>query len=172
LHGDALPPERHEPATGFTRRFGVRILGLRMLLPGDVPVRVLVSARIYPVPRAMPRLRGLLNLEGLPLPVFDVGDGGEGAMPTLDERDVLVLREGTLAVGLTGCGVPEPVQVQPLAGGVAASHPDAKEDPLGIAGQAWRAEDGARIWYECSVDRMVDALAALRTEPYRAAAAA
>ncbi|MEZ5661067.1 MAG: hypothetical protein R3E83_21930 [Burkholderiaceae bacterium] len=125
-----------------------------MILPADRMMRYRVAARVFPVPRAMPRLRGLMNVDGVPVPVFDVGRQEPLPMPVLAELDVLVLGDGAQAIGLTGCGAPMPLTLYGCAPG---PQPD---DPWRIAREAFRDEDD-RLWYALSVDALTEALVSL-----------
>ncbi|MEZ5652316.1 MAG: hypothetical protein R3E87_17395 [Burkholderiaceae bacterium] len=163
--GAARAGAHRAAATQSQRGHGIRLGGLAVVLPVGEPVRYRVGVRVYPVPRAMPRLRGLMNVDGLPVPVFDVGPGDVLPLPVVASLDVLVLREGAQAIALTGCGAPAPLVLRTSAAGGDPT------DPFGIAREALEDVDTGQLWYTFSLDALIDSLAALLPARPRSAGA-
>ncbi|MEZ5741348.1 MAG: chemotaxis protein CheW [Burkholderiaceae bacterium] len=133
-------------------RFGIRTDGLPLLLPQRVPIEFLVNVKVYPVPRAMPRLLGLTNLRGHAVPVFDMGSAAARPLPVIHSRNVLVLGEGTDALGLAGCQPPEALEPLRPAPPVAPAAWQAAVD------SCWEEADCGRRWWSFDRDRLIDRL--------------
>lgn len=154
MAADAVPdPQSAAPG----RRFGIRFGALGLVLPAEVPARFHVGVRVFPVPRAMPRLLGLMNLDGLPTPVFRVDGDGRATLPTLAERDVLVVGTAGRAIGLSGCGAPQPLSLVRAQG----RRPAPGQDPLNLAREAMLDPDSGEPWFTFSVEALTDALVTL-----------
>jgi len=92
-------------------RFGFRIGDIGLLVPTGMLSELVEETEVYPLPTTPIWLRGLINLRGGLVPVFDLralfsmGEGS-GAAPHL-----LVLNQGTQAVGVLIGGLPRSVDI-------------------------------------------------------------
>ena len=91
---DTPCPETPTTEFGTQVRYGFRVLALGLLIPERVIGQVLDRPRVFPIPNTPSWLRGLCNLRGDLVPVFDLREllGTEAAGN--DGRWVLVLGVG------------------------------------------------------------------------------
>jgi len=119
--GDWLPPDaaldRYAPPEGAMaldreeqseeRRYGFRIGGLGFLIPPHVGSEALAMPAIAPIPNSEPWLRGMINLRGALVPVFDLALVlGLSGQARREQSAVLVFDKGAQAVGLVTDGYP------------------------------------------------------------------
>lgn len=106
--GEVAPD--HEEA-GQQRRYGFRAGGLGLLIASDGDSEAISAPAITPIPNSVPWLRGMLNLRGALVPVFDLARVLGSSAPAGRERPVvLVLGKGAQAVGMITDGYPRPLQ--------------------------------------------------------------
>jgi twitching motility protein PilI len=93
------------------RRFGFRLGGFGFLVPLGVTSEVLQQARLYALPWQVPCMRGLVNVRGNVVPVFDLtplfGDGAASETPY-----TLIIDGGYRAVGLMTATLPTTLQCE------------------------------------------------------------
>jgi twitching motility protein PilI len=137
-------------------RYGYRSGGLSLLVRAGVGTEVLEQAQVAPLPGAAPWLVGLMNLRGLPLPVFDLR--AALALPpgdaSLAKPMVLVFDKGSDALGLRIDRLPRAVM-----GARTIAAPDALPPALAeFCGAAWLAQ--GEVWLEFDPQGFFAALAA------------
>ena len=92
-----------------------------LVLPIGMAAQQALDHALAPLPNVEPWLRGVLNLRGNLVPVFDIGLWqGLGAQPA--SAQVLVLTPGPEAMAVTCCESPKLIAVQPV-GAVADDDP-------------------------------------------------
>jgi len=89
-------------------RYGVRVGGLRILLPGNTVSEVLDSPQIFPVPNTTSWFDGLINLRGNVVPVFDLRELFETAPVSGERQMLLIIDKGENALGIAIDGLPLP----------------------------------------------------------------
>jgi chemotaxis signal transduction protein len=149
-HGQADgAPAQHEAEL----RYGFRVLDLGLLVPARLTGEVLDRPRVFLVPNTPPWLRGLCNVRGNLVPVFDLRQL-LGTQPTATEsRWVLVLGEGDAAAGLDIDTLPTPVGTTRRPSGrppVPAALREHLRDAL-LAGD--------QVWLDVDLDRFLRSLA-------------
>lgn len=87
-------------------RFGVRIGDIGLLVPSGMLSELLDSAEIYPMPTTPLWFRGLINLRGNLVPVFDLKTLFEMGDQSAETTNLLVLNTGEEAVGILIDGLP------------------------------------------------------------------
>jgi twitching motility protein PilI len=112
---DWLPPslalDRYVPPEGVMaliqeekveeRRYGFRVGSFGFLIPPHVGSEALAMSSIAPIPNSAPWLRGMINLRGALVPVFDLALVlGSPRQAHRECSNVLVFDKGTHAVGL------------------------------------------------------------------------
>ncbi len=112
-----VPPEMvrnlsRARAEGAVVRFGVRLGSYHLLIAAQTFSEVVARAACYPIPHTPPWFLGLLNQRGNLLPVFDVHQLLHTGEAEHDRHTVLVLDQGSEAVGLCIDGMPESVVLE------------------------------------------------------------
>lgn len=137
-------------------RFGVLLGGTGLLLPAGVVCEFVDEADVHPVPGGPPRLRGLMQRDGRPLPVFGVSPATTFARQRLR---VLVIGRGRDAAALEIDFPPEPVE--PIAPrDETASCPEAY--PPGALDRAWRCAGHEEVFWEFEPFRLFGLLGGRR----------
>lgn len=94
-------------------RYGFRAGGLGLLIAPLTASEAVPHARIAPIPRCPSWVRGVMNLRGTPVPVFDLdlalglGESGKHVKPL-----VLVLDKGLTALGIAIEAPPRAVRAE------------------------------------------------------------
>ena len=149
----------HESAVEFeaakrdTLRHGVAIGSFNVLLPPDEVSEVIKGANIFPVPKTASWVRGLLNLRGNLVPVFDLTRHFEPDTPEPESLQTLAIGKGENAIALVVDGIPK------LA---STDHPIAYSAlplPDGIRNQVRAAymEDDS-MWLELDLPSLIESL--------------
>lgn len=93
-----------------------------LLLPNGVPSQIALDPLLAPVPNVKPWLRGVLNLRGNLVPVFDIACICGLALTDVKSSTVLVIEPGNNPIGVLcieppriAVGSPAPSAVPPLA---------------------------------------------------------
>lgn len=129
----------HEPAPG---RFGVVLGDFGLLLPAGLACEFVDAADVHPVPGAPPRLRGLMQRHGRPLPVFGLSTVAPFGRRRLR---VIVIDEGRNAAALEIDFPPEPVDP---AAPCDESTPYPAACPPGALELAWRCRGHDEAFWE------------------------
>jgi chemotaxis signal transduction protein len=101
---------RHAPAAAPATaqlRYGVRTGGLCLLIPAGMVSEVVEQLAVHPMPQSAPWFRGLINLRGHLVPVFDLRTLLTGEVQPLER--LVVLDRGERAVGIAADELPEAV---------------------------------------------------------------
>jgi chemotaxis signal transduction protein len=113
-------------------RFGFCVGPLRLLILPQTFSEVVTQAMIYPLPNVPPWFLGVLNQRGNLLPVFDLHQMLATEDRQRDHYTVLVLDQGSDAVGIRIDGMPQALtlhhalgRVPPLPAAIAAYVPAA-----------------------------------------------
>lgn len=116
--GDALarfdPPKEElggNDSYAVAQRYGFHVGGIGLLIRPDTVAEMFEQATIFPIPNASPWLRGLINLRGNLVPVYDLRMLLEAA----DENEqpaqrLLILDRGDNMVGLLIDGLPQAIR--------------------------------------------------------------
>lgn len=125
--GDELP---QSPLTeDVVLRHGVKIGSYSMLLPDGVVSEVVKGASIYPVPKTRSWVKGLINLRGNLIPVFDLERYLEPGA-TSGSSTLLVIDKGENALALMVEGFPRVANVNQPVGHTSLPLPEAIRDHL------------------------------------------
>jgi len=113
--------------------FGLRLAGVPVLFPAGEALEYLLEAVVFPLPLVPRRLRGLMQLRGHPVAVFDPRDAAEAAHG--ERPQVLVIGQAAHAAALVVEQPPRVVALAPLESsdrgpGDSAVAADAADDPL------------------------------------------
>jgi twitching motility protein PilI len=117
-HGDVALNTSPPRAQGQPMRFGFRVGQLRLLITPQTFSEVVMQAVIYPLPIVPIWFLGLLNQRGNLLPVFDLHQLLEAGNRSHDKRTVLVLDQGSDAVGIPIDGMPQAITLKQTLGHV------------------------------------------------------
>jgi twitching motility protein PilI len=90
------------------QRHGVAIGSFRVLLPGDVVSEVVKGAAIYPVPKTAEWVKGLLNLRGNLVPVFDLAEHLDTNARAPESPQIVAVGKAEQAIALIVDGIPRP----------------------------------------------------------------
>jgi chemotaxis signal transduction protein len=94
------------------KRYGYRVGNLGLLVPANTLSEVLRQFVIYPLPNVQPWFRGLVNLRGNVVPVYELGQllGYESSAESLEH--LLILDKGADAVGILVARLPVACEVE------------------------------------------------------------
>ena len=104
-------PSMTPPDTGQRTRFGFCVGQLCLLVKMDARSEVVTLASIASIPNVPEWFLGLMNLRGNLLPVFDLHQLLETGESRRDNRMVLILDQGSDAVGIPIDTLPQPVGI-------------------------------------------------------------
>lgn len=104
-HGDGADAHTH------VQRYGFRIGAVQLLHDLRLPVELAESPRCYPLPNSGLWFRGLMNLRGNLVPVFDLAGLLESADGPARRQMLLVIGTGDRAAGLIIDGMPMQISV-------------------------------------------------------------
>ena len=92
-------------------RYGFRVGNLGLLVAPLTGLEVVANKPIAPLPRSPEWLRGMMNLRGNPVPVFDLVRALDiNATSPANDASVLVLEAGSRALGIAIEGFPQPLR--------------------------------------------------------------
>ena len=141
--------------TSTAARFGIKT-GERLLIPESTASEYLADARIFPVPRAPRRPRGLDHPRGNALLAIDLAAHPDAASPPLRQANALIPGEGEEAFAVLSEHPPERLTPTPRE----ASSSDVESDP---AADVWCASAlsgpvtaGGQRWWEVNLPVLVD----------------
>lgn len=89
------------------RRHGVTIGPFGVLLPGDEVSEVVKGSTIYPIPKTAGWVKGLLNLRGNLVPVFDLAEHFDATAQPPESPQILAVGKAEQAVALIVDGIPK-----------------------------------------------------------------
>jgi twitching motility protein PilI len=140
------------------RRFGVRIGGAGFLIPSGMASEVVQQPRLFPLPWTVPYLRGLLNVRGNVVPVFDIRPLLQTNPATTSEpRYALILDSGSNIVGLLTDALPITIICD------TADNSASNLLPSALAAHVTRsAVSGHEHWFELNHQSCLRALATRR----------
>lgn len=129
--------------------FGIVAGGVRLVVPAGFALEYVHDTPIVPVPLAPARLRGLAQLRGQTVTVFELG-ALPRSLAVMQRRDIVVLPIDDAVVGLLVDEAPSPVQVRLLPDTGAAAVPVlAAADPVACVderGGNWCLADLRRLF--------------------------
>ena len=134
-------------------RYGVRVGSLRILLPAETVTEVVDSPKIFPVPNTVSWFKGLINLRGNLVPVFDLRELFETTADPRQRQMILIIDKGENALGVAIDGLPLPAP---------NSAPLDEQPPLpkaleNFTGSVFRHEQ--ILWLDVDVPKLVASLA-------------
>lgn len=149
----------HESAAEFEAtkrdqlRHGVTIGSFNVLLPADTVSEVIKGANVFQVPKTAAWVKGLLNLRGNLVPVFDLADHFEPEAPKPDSPQTLAIGKGDDAIALVVDGIPK------LASTDHAISYTALPLPEGIRNRVRAAYmEGDSMWLEIDLPSLIESL--------------
>lgn len=151
--GDA---DRQAVAGASAARYGLLLAGAGLLLPDGLICELVPAADVYPIPGAPPRLRGLMQRYGRPLPVYGIAPAAQRRYEALR---VLIIGEGRDAAALEIELAPEPVQLLAPCSPT-PTRPSAY--PPGALMQAWSCRGRDEPFWEFDLVRLCALLGDLR----------
>ena len=97
------------------RRFGFKVCGIGLLVPVGVSSEVVTSVKISRLPWQIPFVRGMLNLRGNVVPVFDVSPLFPTAVrPPVSSEFIIALDSGPKAVCIVADTLPTSLTCHPI----------------------------------------------------------
>ncbi len=143
--------------TDAVPRFGLQLAGVSVLTPPDSPAEFVAATPVYPLPMAPRRIRGVTQIHGHPVLVFDAALAAPTLLPVLSQRALLVLERQPDAVAILTDEPPQPVFVRAAA--PEQARPDvvfaaALRDPL-VCDQA----GALQTWWQADFDQFFELLA-------------
>jgi chemotaxis signal transduction protein len=155
-------PRRQAVRERAPARFGFRVDDIGLLVPAGMLSELVEETDVYPLPMAPPWLRGLINLRGGLVPVFDLK-----ALLDMEPRAeapprLLVLGVGTRAVCLMIDQLPVPVSID--------QRPSQQPPLPALLGEHCRAAyvQDHELWVDFDLDGLLRAVAG-RTSAWAAA---
>jgi twitching motility protein PilI len=100
--GIDLPVSEHHQ-----QRHGVTIGQFSVLLPPNVVSEVVKGSTVYPVPKTASWVKGLLNLRGNLVPVFNLAEHFDAAAEAPESPQILAVGKAEQAVALIVDGIPK-----------------------------------------------------------------
>ena len=88
-------------------RHGVTIGPFGVLLPRGVVSEVVRGSTVYPIPKTADWVKGLLNLGGNLVPVFDLASHFDGTVEPAESPEILAVGKADQAVALIVSGIPK-----------------------------------------------------------------
>ena len=95
-----------------TKRYGVRLGSIGMLLPRDTVSEVLADEVIYPIPNTAPWFSGIINLRGNLVPVFELRQLLDTEVEPGRNQMIAVVDKGENALGFEIDGFPDSVNTE------------------------------------------------------------
>jgi twitching motility protein PilI len=127
-------------------RFGVRVGDIGLLVPEGMHSEVVEEARLYPLPTAPLWFRGLINLRGTLVPVFNLSVLFQMVEPDPKVTNLLVLNTDEQALGFLIDGLPVTLDITQRL-----EHPSLLPPILRDHTQRVYLQDGG-IWVEIDFD--------------------
>jgi chemotaxis signal transduction protein len=141
------------PAEHVQQRHGVAIGSFSVLLPGDAVSEVVKGSTVYPVPKTADWVKGLLNLRGNLVPVFDLAEHFDADAQAAESPQIVVVGKAEEAIALVVDGIPR------LASTSQAISHSTLPLPEGIRNHVRRAfvEDD-NTWLELDFSALIESL--------------
>lgn len=136
---------------------GLRVGNLGMLVPHDCGGELLEEARIHPLPRTPSWCRGLINLRGQLIPVFDLHERLRLTHLRAARQWCLVLGRGADALAVMIDAMPKSVVIDRAARIQSAAVP---QDLRNFVGEAYRLGD--ELWIEFQYRQYFQSLSGTR----------
>jgi twitching motility protein PilI len=89
-------------------RYGFRVKGLGLMISSEILCEVVKNYKVYPIPNTRRWLKGLVNLRGNLVPVYDLALLLELTDEPIQTGSLLVIDKGQNTVGLLIEGLPKP----------------------------------------------------------------
>jgi twitching motility protein PilI len=87
-------------------RHGVAIGPFNVLLPADTVSEVVKGSVVYPIPKTAGWVKGLLNLRGNLVPVFNLAEHFDGSAEGLEKPQLIAVGKAEQAIALMVDGIP------------------------------------------------------------------
>ena len=100
-------------------RYGFKICDIGFLISSDVLCEVMKNFTIYPIPKTKPWLRGLVNLRGNLIPVYDLSLMLGLSEEPMRYENLLIIDKGSESAGILIESLPQPCN---LSGWTTLSH--------------------------------------------------
>ena len=92
-------------------RYGFIVKDIGLMIPSEILSEVVKNYTVYPIPNTQPWMKGLVNLRGNLIPVYDLSMLlGLSDVP-MQQGSLLVLDKGQDSVGILIDGLPQPCDV-------------------------------------------------------------
>lgn len=134
-------------------RHGVRIGPFSVLLPPDLVSEVVKGSNVFPVPKTAGWVKGLLNLRGNLVPVFDLAEHFDPGAEAPESPQLLAIGKGEQAVALVVDGIPRLASTSQPISHASLPLPDAIRNSLRGA----FVEDD-NMWLELDVSGLIESL--------------
>lgn len=146
--GQGLKPTEHRQ-----QRHGVAIGPFSVLLPPDVVSEVVKGSTVYPVPKTASWVKGLLNLRGNLVPVFNLAEHFDAAAEPPESPQILAVGKAEDAVALIVDGIPKLASTRQPISHSALPLPEAIKSH--VRG-AYAEEEN--IWLELDISGLIESL--------------
>lgn len=134
-------------------RHGVRIGPFSVLLPPDVVSEVVKGSAVYPIPKTAGWVKGLLNLRGNLVPVFDLAEHFDSSAEPPETPQILAIGKADQAVALVVDGIPRLASTSQPVGHSTLPLPDAFRNH--VRGAYVEDDD---MWLELDVSGLIESL--------------
>ena len=135
------------------QRHGVAIGSFSVLLPGDAVSEVVKGATIYPVPKTASWVKGLLNLRGNLVPVFNLAEHFDANAQAPESPQIIAVGKAEQAIALIVDGIPRLASTRQ-----AISH-STLPLPEGIRNHVRQAfVDDDTMWLELDLSGLIESL--------------
>lgn len=146
--GAELGATEHEPP-----RHGVTIGPYKVLLPANDVSEVVKGSTIYPVPKTADWVKGLLNLRGNLVPVFDLAEHFDAAAGVPESPQIVAVGRAGEAVALIVDGIPKSAATsQPLSHSTLPLPEGIRDHLLG----AFMEDEN--VWLEIDLSSLIESL--------------
>lgn len=142
-------------------RFGMTLAGVNLLMPAGRAAEYLVAAPVYPLPMAPRRIRGVTQLRGLPVLVFDAAVQPPAFLPVIARQSLLILEDQPDSYALLTDQPPRAVGALSAAGPV--NRPEVPFAPALRQALRERAPDeSSTLWWQADFEHLFGLLASER----------
>ena len=92
-------------------RYGFIVNGIGFMISSEILSEVVKNYTVYPIPNTQPWLKGLVNLRGNLIPVYDLSMLLGLSDAPIQQESLLVLDKGQDSVGILIDGLPQPCDI-------------------------------------------------------------